>query len=72
MNECLFFFTACGPSFDLKSYPQYSTLNSQVVEQSNARLQRIKGSLSYMTQANFMKHCRFYLWGQNREVISKL
>ncbi|KAL3868428.1 hypothetical protein ACJMK2_041236 [Sinanodonta woodiana] len=63
--------TACGPSYELKAYPQFSKLNSQVVEQSNSRLQRLKGSLSYMTQNNFMKHCKFYLWGQNQDVLSK-
>jgi small-conductance mechanosensitive channel len=68
----LSFLSACGPSFELKSYPQFTTLNSQVVEQSNSRLQRIKGSLSYMTQANFIKHCKFYLWDQNDVILSKL
>ncbi|XP_063419439.1 uncharacterized protein LOC134702470 [Mytilus trossulus] len=63
---------ACGPSFELKSYPQFTDLNSQVVEQSNSRLQRVKGSLSYMTQLNFMKHCKYYLWGQNDEILSKI
>ncbi|KAL3868521.1 hypothetical protein ACJMK2_041322 [Sinanodonta woodiana] len=60
--------TACGLSYELKAYPQFCKLNSQVVEQSNSRLQRLKGSLSYITQNNFMKLCKFYLWGQNQDV----
>ncbi|XP_069105019.1 uncharacterized protein [Argopecten irradians] len=62
---------ACGPSYELKGYPQHQSLNSQVVEQSNARLQRIKSQLSYMTQNNFMSHCKFYLWAQNRKIVVK-
>ncbi|CAG2192478.1 unnamed protein product [Mytilus edulis] len=63
---------ACGPGYELKRYPQHVHLNSQVVEQANSRLQRIKGSLSYMTQTNFIKHCKLYVWGQNEAVLSKL
>lgn len=65
-------FTACGPSYELKSYPQHKQLNSQVVEQANSRLQRIKSQLSYMTHKNFIQHCKFYLWDQNRNVVAKL
>lgn len=66
------FLSACGPGYELKRYPQHVHLNSQVVEQANSRLQRIKGSLSYMTQTNFIKHCKLYVWGQNEAVLSKL
>ena len=52
----------CSLGYKMESYPQFCDINSQIVEQSNALLKRIKGPLSYMTSANFMNHCRFYLW----------
>ena len=45
-----FVFSACGPCYELKAYPQHKVLNSRVVEQSNAGLQRIKGQISCMTK----------------------
>jgi len=50
-------------------YPQFSNVNSQLSEQSNAGLKRIKDQLSYMTANNFMKHCTFYLWKKNRDKL---
>ncbi|KAH3799822.1 uncharacterized protein LOC127838876 isoform X1 [Dreissena polymorpha] len=64
--------TACGPAYELKRYPAYAKFNSQVVEQANSRLQRLKASLSYMTQNNFLKHCKFYIWGQNTDILKRL
>lgn len=60
---------ACGSSYELKAYPQHKKLNSQVVEQANSRIQRIKSQLSYMTQSNFVNHCKLFLWAQNKKVI---
>lgn len=60
---------SCGYCLDL--YPHLATLNSQVNEQGNAGLKRIKDQLSYMTAENFMKHCSFYLWDKNTKVIVK-
>ena len=49
-------------------YPNFKTLNSQVVEQSNAGLKRIQAQLSYMTEGNFLKHCQLFLFGKNAKV----
>ena len=57
----------CSVGYKMDSYPQFSTLNSQVVEQANAALKRIKPSLSYMTSQNFLKHLKLFLWNRNRE-----
>lgn len=51
----------------MDSYPQLSTINSQVVEQANAAVKRIKASLSYMTAENFLQHLKLFLWYRNRE-----
>lgn len=51
----------------MNSYPQYSLINSEVVEQANAMVQRIKPSVSYMTEQNFMNHLQFFYYYHNRE-----
>lgn len=57
--------TGCSHAYDMRLYPQYAEINSQVVEQANAALSRIKSSLSYMNAKNFMNHCKLFLWYRN-------
>ncbi|XP_038077318.1 uncharacterized protein LOC119745165 [Patiria miniata] len=57
--------TACSVGYKLDGYSKYKAINSQVAEQMNSSLQRIKVQLSYMAQDNFLWHCRFFLWGKN-------
>ena len=51
---------------DLKS------LNSQVNEQANAGINRIKGQLAYMLPDNFMFHCSLFLALKNKAKIEKV
>ena len=46
--------------YKLDSYRQFDGINSQIVEQSNSLLKRIKGSLSYMNVQNFTLYLKFY------------
>ena len=39
--------------YNLSTYPQFASLNSEVVEQSNSWIKNIKGSVSYMNSSNF-------------------
>lgn len=55
----------CSIAYEMERYPQMAGINSQVNEQANAGLKRIKGQLSYMTANNFLSHCAFYLWYKN-------
>ena len=55
----------CSSGYSLAKYPLLSQVNSQINEQANAGLQRIKDQLSYMTADNFVKHCSFFLWNKN-------
>ena len=48
-------------------YPELNLTNTQVVEQANSTLKRIKSSLSYMNPDNFMSHCKLFLWYNNKE-----
>ena len=55
-------------AYNMDIYSEYDALNSQITEQTNSGLDRIKGSLSYMKQENFLLHCKFYLWYKNRQL----
>ena len=45
------------------------TINSQVNEQANSGLQRIRGQLAYMKQSNFMFTLSLFLFVVNRDKI---
>lgn len=57
----------CSVAYKMSDYPQYQGLNSQLVEQRNSTLHKIKSSLSYMNKENFLLHCSFYLWYWNHK-----
>jgi hypothetical protein len=56
----------CSSGYSLANYSLFASINSQINEQANAGLKRIKDQLSCMTAENFLKHCCFYLWNRNR------
>ena len=55
-----------GTSLDVAS------INSQVNEQANAGLQRIKGHIAYMKPDNFLFHVKLFLGLLNKDKQSKL
>ena len=63
----LYILTGCSWAYNIAAYPSLS-INSQVVEQANSALTRIKSSLSYMSPSNFMSHCKLYLWYMNDNI----
>lgn len=65
-------YAGCSEGYNLKLYPHLSQINTQIAEQSNAGLKRIKDQLSYMTAANFMSHVSLFLYNKNTERILKL
>lgn len=48
----------CSSGYCLDTYKHMSLreINSQVNEQANAELQRVRGQLAYMTPQNFKEH----------------
>jgi len=64
--------TACSRTYNLTQYPAYAGLNSQIAEQFNSALARIKCSVSQMTQRTFMFSVRFFLQMQNEKKIASL
>lgn len=63
-----FQFAGCSKGYQLDRYPSLRHLNSQVTEQVNAGLKRIKDQLSYMTNTNFRRHCLLYLYNHNAKL----
>ena len=53
----------CSSGYNLSKYPGFDmgAINSQVNEQANAGLQRIKAHISYMKEDNFMFHVKLFL-----------
>lgn len=63
---------ACSPSYNVSLYKQLDYLNTQVAEQCNSALQRIKPCVSQMLQVNFMFNMRLFLDIWNQKKIAKL
>jgi hypothetical protein len=62
-----------GYSMDsYKSNMDVCAINSQVNEQANSGLQKLKGQLAYMTPQNFMFHIRLHMALKNMDVIDNL
>jgi len=64
--------TACAPSYNLSLYQEYDGLNSQINEQRNSTLKKVKNQLSYMSPSNFVNHCKLLLWYCNQKKILTL
>jgi len=64
--------TNCPAVYCLNSYPDLSSLNSQVTEQTNSSLSRIRTQLAYMTLDNFIIHARLYLFLRNMPLIQSV
>ena len=64
----------CSSGYSLDQYPNplIKAINSQVNEQANAGLQRIKGQLAYMKPDNFMFHLKLFLAISNMDKQNKI
>ena len=64
----------CSSGYSLDKYCTYdiSSINSQVNEQGNAGLQRIKGQIAYMKPSNFMFHVKLFLGVTNMDKRAKI
>ena len=64
----------CSSGYSLDRYTSLDivTINSQVHEQANAGLQKIKGQIAYMKPENFMFHVKLFLAMHNRDKQHKL
>eukprot|EP00112_Aurelia_sp_Birch-Aquarium-sp1_P011847 Seg249.10 transcript_id=Seg249.10/GoldUCD/mRNA.D3Y31 product="hypothetical protein" protein_id=Seg249.10/GoldUCD/D3Y31 len=62
----------CCQAYNISTYPEYETLNSQVNEQQNSTLKNLRSQLSYMGQDSFMAHCKIFFWYRNRLAAKKM
>ena len=64
----------CSKGYCLDSYKSLNSvrINSQVNEQANAGLQRIKGQLAYMKPENFVFTLSVFLAISNMDKLTKL
>jgi hypothetical protein len=64
----------CSSGYSLDRYAtrQISSINSQVNEQANAGLQRMKGQIAYMKPGNFMFHVKLFLAISNMDKRGKI
>ncbi|XP_077992815.1 uncharacterized protein LOC144446848 [Glandiceps talaboti] len=56
--------TGCSSGYNMKTYKtniEISNLNSQICEQTNATISRIKSQLAYMLLDNFVFHAALFL-----------
>ena len=54
-----------------KRDPTIRHINSQVNEQANVGLQRLKAQLAYMSPDNFIMHLKLYLALKNDDIINE-
>jgi len=61
----------CSSGYNLDVYgaPHLRAVNSQINEQANADLQKIRGQLAYMTATNFHFHLSLFLAVKNYDII---
>ncbi|XP_052683945.1 uncharacterized protein LOC128168947 [Crassostrea angulata] len=62
---------SCSKIYHAKNIPLLDGVNTQMVEQNNSKLRKLKSQLSYMNHQNFMSHLKFFLWHCNKRVLDK-
>lgn len=65
--------TGCSSGYNMDIYQQeyLASLNSQINEQANAGLQKIKGHIAYMKAPNFKFHIKLFLACKNLKICRK-
>lgn len=61
----------CAAGYEARSYPKLRGINTQIVEQSNAKIRKLKSSLSYMKPENFIDTLKLFLWYSNEQMNKK-
>lgn len=64
--------TACSYGYCMELYDRWRMLNSQIAEQCNSALRKIKSALSMMRQDNYMTALRLYLHAWNEGKLAVL
>jgi hypothetical protein len=65
IHATYFYFKGCSEGHNVSMYPQYKDLNTQVAEQSNSSIYRLRSMLCYTNQDNFHKFLKLFLAYRN-------
>ena len=65
-------FSDCSSGYNIRSYHQYEGVNTQVAEQPNSVIGRLRSMLSYTNEENFSKYLKLFLWFRNTLHLLKL
>ena len=57
-----FKFLGCHEGYNISCYAHLQTIKTQVAEQRNATLKKLRSLLSYMTMNHFMIHAKLFFW----------
>jgi hypothetical protein len=66
------FVSGCHSGYNLSIYSQFNDVNTQVAEQRNATLKKLKSMLSYMNKENFVNHLKIFLWFRSMISLIKI
>ncbi|KAJ8334576.1 hypothetical protein SKAU_G00402150 [Synaphobranchus kaupii] len=64
--------TGCSTGYNSDIYPQLHDVNTQLAEQFNARIKKLKHHLPYMSRTHFCRHVELYLWFHSGKKIQKV
>ena len=70
--QIVFYIAGCHLGYCLNMYLQHRNLNTQVAEQRNATLKKLRSMLSYMSLDNFTSHLKIFLWFRSMLSLSSL
>ena len=69
LATCCVFTAACSRGYNISLYPDYQSVNTEVVEQANSDLSNQKSSLSCMNKCNFVSHLKLFLYYRNKKFL---
>ena len=62
----------CSRAYNIEYYPSLNHLNTEVNEQANSSISKLKSQLSYMNEGNFFNHLKLFLWHRNQTKIKSI
>ena len=65
MRSSFLIYLACAATYNTRMYTHLKYLNTEINEQQNAAVKRLKNQVSYMTAEHFISHCDLFFFNQN-------
>lgn len=61
--------SGCSQGYHIRLYGDHQSVNTEVVEQANSDLCKLKSSLSYMNKCNFISYLKLFLYYRNKKYL---